>query len=73
MVAYRKAKLDDIIKDAKANDRVDDLKVIAATPKKGRKISFIEIKKAYYEKFYPNLIPTAAPKAPTMWDVIDSL
>lgn len=74
MKAFQSANLDDIIADAKKNDRVDYLKQLAATPVKGGKnISFIELKRAYYGKFYKEMIPVAKPKAKSMWDKISEL
>lgn len=40
--------------------------------KKG-KISFIQIKIAFYEKFFPEMIPTAKDKKPSMYDRIKAL
>lgn len=73
MVDYLYCKLDDIIEDAKANGRVAELKTIAATPVADRKPSYMEIKRAYYEKFYAELLPKAKEKKPSMWDIIESL
>lgn len=74
MVDYKKATLDDIIEDAKENDRVSDLKSMAGKKgSKGGKISFIELKRAYYTKFYKKMIPVAKPKSPSMWERIEEL
>lgn len=74
MVDFKKANLEDIIADAQENDHVDELKKIANKKgSAGGKISFIELKRAYYQKFYKSMIPVAKPKAPSMWDKINNL
>lgn len=74
MVDFMKCNLDDIIEDAKENDRVAELKAMANKKgSTGKKVSFIELKRAYYSKFYKKMIPVAKPKEPTMWEKIGSL
>lgn len=74
MVDFKKCALDDIIEDAKENDRVADLKAMANKKgSNGKKISFIELKRAYYSKFYKKMIPVAKPKEPSMWEKIEAL
>lgn len=78
MVAYLKATLDDIIADAKENDRVEYLKSLAKKTFKTeegtkRKITFMELKRNYYTTYYKEMLPVAKKKAPTMFDKIDEL
>lgn len=77
MTEYKKATLDDIIADAKANERVDYLKSLAKktvkTPEGKRKISFMELKRQYFMTYYPNDVPKAKEKAVSMWDKIENL
>ena len=75
---YKKMTLDDIIAWCKANSQVDWLKSTAKktfpTEDGGtRKITFIEIKRAFCEVFMPEIMPKAEPKQPTMWDRINAL
>lgn len=72
MVEYRKATLDDIINDAQKYKRTKKLKEIAAQTYDGRRITFLQLKKAYYAEFYDELLPVAKPKI-TMWDRIAEL
>ena len=65
---YKKMNLDDIINWCKANNQVDWLKKEAAN-----KPSFLVLKKAFCEKFMPEIIPQAKKKEPTMWERIAAL
>lgn len=40
---------------------------------KTRKISFIEIKLAFVEKFMPEIAPEKKPKKPSMYEIIENL
>lgn len=74
MVEFKKATLNDIIADAQENDRVAELKALAKkTNDEGAKISYMELKRAYYLKFYKKMVPVAKPKQPTMWERIADL
>ena len=71
---YRKAKFNDIYEDVQDSDEKKKyLKLIAAADMKGVRPSFFTIKKKYFEKFYPELLPKAQKKASTMFDMIDEL
>lgn len=78
MVKYLNCALADIIEDAKENDRVDYLKSLLnkkVKNKKGeaRSVSFLEIRRWYYEKYYSELLPVPKEKKKTMYDIIKSL
>lgn len=73
MKQYRKATIDDLIKDAVDNGREKKLKELASKKIKGRKISFLELKKLYFEEYYEDMIPRAKDKAPTFWERIEEL
>ena len=85
MVDYLNASLSDIIADAKANDRVDELKAyglgtVAAKKvvndeevKYRRKRTFLEIKRHYFGLYYPEMLPKAKPKKQTMYDLLEEL
>lgn len=71
-------KLGDIVNWCVNNKQVDWLKATAAltyTTKDGktRKITFIELKKAFVEKFMPEIAPKAKKKEPTMFEIIAAL
>lgn len=74
---YKKMTLDDIIAWCKANNQVEWLKATAAktfpTEEGTRKITFIEIKRAFAAMFMPEIMPKAEPKQPSMWDRINAL
>lgn len=70
---YKTMKLDDIINWCKANNQVAWLKAEAAKTIGERRITFIELKKAFVDKFMPEIAPKAAKKAPTMFDKIAAL
>jgi len=75
---YKTMKLDDIINWCKANNQVAWLKAEAAKTcvnKKGEThpINFIQLKKAFVDKFMPEIAPKATKKAPTMFDKIAAL
>lgn len=80
MIAYKDCKTPDIITDAKGNpEKTKFLKEIAketVKDKKGkeRKISMFQIKRRYYETFYPELTPAPSKKKGTsIFDLIDEL
>ena len=77
-MTYNKITLDDIIDYCKANAQTAWLKEEAKrtfpTEEGGtRKITFIELKRAFVLKFMPEIAPKAAPKGPSMWDRINAL
>lgn len=47
--------------------------VFSEAKQKETRISFIGIRKAFVQKYFPNLAPQAKEKKPTMYDIIDSL
>lgn len=70
----------DFIKDyCVENGQVDWLKKVAKTKvpndKNGRKrkISFIEIRNEFAEKFFPAIVPVAKPKKKSIYELIDEL
>ena len=79
---YKKMQTQDIVDWCVANNQVDWLKATinktfpAPTEKDAkavRKITFFELKLAFVRKFMPEIEPKAKPKAPTMYDIINSL
>lgn len=73
MKEYKKVTIEDLIADATKHDRINTLKSMAAKKIKGRKVSFLELKRNYFEMFYPEDIPRAKEKAPTFWERIEEL
>lgn len=74
MVRYSVAKFQDLVDDAKANNRVDALKEIGLAPlSNGKPKSFIQIKREYYQRFYEAMIPVAKPKKKTIYDELNEL
>jgi len=80
MKPYKEAKSQDIIEDAKGNDEkvkfLKDISKETTKDKKGnkRRISMFEIKRRYYETFYPELTPAPAKKkGNSIFDMIDEL
>lgn len=79
MVNYMKCQMADILKDAKGDkEKVKFLKKLAATSDlknkngKDRNISYIEVKRQYYEEFYKELLPEKEDKK-TFLDLIEEL
>lgn len=77
---YKKAKSEDIVADAKGSpEKIKFLKEVSketTTDKKGktRKISMFEIKRRYFEKFYPDQTPAPSKKkGKSIFDLIDEL
>lgn len=70
---YKTMKKEDIGEWCKANKQVKWLKDFVAPNDEGKRPSFFEIKKAFCEKFMPEIIPVAKPKAPSMYDYFDNL
>lgn len=75
---YRDMKIEDIIKYCQEHNEVAWLKETAAktlpTADGGeRKISFIEIKLAFVNKFMPEIAPKAKEKKPSMYEIIANL
>lgn len=82
MIEYKSAQFSDILEDAKTNGRASELKeyglaTVEATKKDGttyqRQKTFFEIKKWYYAKYYPDLLPASKSKKPTMFDLLNEL
>lgn len=82
MKAYKKATFEDILADAKDNDKkVAFLKKLAKTKglkdKNGeaRAITYLELKRKYYEEFYEELLPVPQnpKKEKTFLDTIEEL
>lgn len=78
MVEYKDCKREDLIADAKTDSKKKEwLKEYVKTPlknKKGedRKPTFFEMKRAYYTKFFPELLPAKADRK-TIFELIDEL
>lgn len=74
---FKTMKIEDIIEWCKANNQVAWLKETAAktfpTEDGTRRITFIEIKLAFADKFMPEIAPARQPKKPTMYDLIANL
>jgi hypothetical protein len=82
MVDYKKCQFADILEDAKAHKRtaalkkyglgkVDAEKADGSTYKRNR--TYLEIKKFYYTEYYPELLPEAKPKEPTIYELLEEL
>lgn len=77
---YMNITITDLINDAKARgaEATDFLKELVNSKKANRygderPLSFIAIKRAYMNKYYPESIPQAKPKAPTMKELVLAL
>lgn len=80
MKNYKNITIQDIVDDAKSqgSERISFLKnllSIKIVNKNGKEygLSFIQIKREYYKKFYPEFLPVAKPKAPTMKELVFAL
>ena len=78
MVDYKKAEFADLVADAKANGRVEELKDIGLAKVKAkdggkRKRTYLEIKKLYFSRYYPDMMPKAKAKAKTIYDILEEL
>ena len=70
---YKALTFNDIYNWCVTNKQTAWLKETGAVKENGKRPTFIEIKKAFALKFMPEIMPKAQPKAPTMYDLIDSL
>lgn len=80
---YKTMGIDEVIEWCKENNQVEWLKKTAAKKyytinkdtgeKKARKITFIELKAEFVDKFMPEIKPVAKPKKPTMYEMIEAL
>lgn len=75
---YKTMTVNDIIEWCKANNQVEWLKKVASTPieeegKPARKITFIELKYNFADKFMKEILPPKKPKKPTMFELIENL
>lgn len=78
MIEYKKAQFADLVADAKTNGRVEDLKEIGLAKVKDkdggkRKRTYLEIKKIYFSRYYPDMMPKAKEKAKTIYDILEEL
>lgn len=78
MVEYKTCQMAHIIADAKAHGRVEELKAYGLGKVKGkdgkkRARTFLEIKKNYYQTYYPEMLPVAKPKEKTIYDLLAEL
>ena len=80
MKNYKETSLVEIINDAKlrgaeATEMLKQLVVSTSIDKNGNEkpLSFIQIRKAYYEKYYPEYLPKAKEHKPSMKDLILAL
>lgn len=76
MVKFMECKFEDIVDWCKANNKVDWLKDITADYLEAneKKMSFLELRLAFYREFFPELAPKASKaKKPSMYDIIASL
>ena len=74
---YTNITINDLINDAKAkgSEATEYLKELVNSRKanrygEDRPLSFIAIKRAYLNKYYPEIIPQAKQKAPTMKELV---
>ena len=79
-INYLTATINDLANDAKvrgseATAFLKELVCSTKTNKHGEKkpLSFIAIKRAYFKKYLPELLPQAKPKAPTMKEIVLAL
>lgn len=71
---YQKMSINDIIDWCQENNQTEWLKRVALKEdRNGKKPSYFVIKKAFCEKFMPEIIPVAKAKAKTMYDIIANL
>ena len=82
---YLTASFADIVADAKANDRVDELKAYGLGTVSAKKVvndeevkyrrkrTYLEIKRWYFKNYYPEQVPTAKPKPITISDQLAEL
>ena len=71
---YKKMKMENIIEWCVEHKEVNWLKEVALKENaEGKLPSFFQIRKAFCLKFMPEIMPTAAPKKPTMYDLIAAL
>lgn len=75
---YKTMKIEDIIKYCKEHNEVAWLKEIMkqtfpTADGKSRKITFIEVKLAFAQKFMPEIAPKKKEKKPTMFELVDAL
>lgn len=78
---YKKMTFNDIVDWCKANDQIEWLKKEVAKTvtvekdgaKVTRDVTFVEIKRAFAEKFMPEIIPERKPKKPSMKNIVDAL
>ena len=78
---YKTASIEEIIADATAKgpEAIAFLKELGTrteTNKKGKtnRISFISIKRAYFEKYYPEQLPVAKnPKKKSIYELLENL
>lgn len=68
MLDYKMMDINDIINWCKENNQVEWLKAQSES-----KPSFFVLKKAFVEKFMPEIKPVKKEKEPTMWDKIAAL
>lgn len=68
---YQNMVFADIVDWCTANNQTKWLKDYAAS--KNNKITFIALKRAFVDKFMPEIAPKAKPKKPTMVDIIANL
>lgn len=80
MKNYKETSLVEIINDAKlrGSEAIGMLKTLVVSTsidKNGneKKLSFIQIKRAYYEKYYPEYLPKAKEHKPSMEELIMAL
>lgn len=75
---YKTLNIEQIVEWCKENNQVEWLKATAKKTYKTKagveyRITFIQLKKAFAEKFMPEIMPKAQPKKPTFYDVIEGL
>jgi len=87
MIAYKDCSFDDLVADAKKNDRVDELKSYGLSTTKSKRVNketgeketytrrrtFLELKHHYYSLFYPELLPKKKQPIPTIYDKLEAL
>lgn len=65
---YKKCTGENIVEWCKANDKVSWLKIAAADNG-----NFLNLKRAFFQEFFPELIPVAKPKKKPLWQTIENL
>ena len=80
MTNYKETTMIEIVKDAQAKgtEAIEMLKKLVSTKRLNKngvetELSFVEVRKAYFEKYYPELLPKPRAVRPSMKDLVFAL